>query len=102
MRARPPASSFGSRRAGTVTIMTALLLPVTIGVMALVLDGGMLFLLRRQAQSTADAASLGAAYALYNGSNFSTAQSYAVAIAAENGITTFDGMIPAAYKPALS
>jgi Flp pilus assembly protein TadG len=87
MLARPRSYSFGSKRAGTVTAMTAVLLPVTIGVMALTLDGGMLFLMRRQAQSTADAASLAGAYALYTGSNFSTAQSYAVTIAGKNGIT---------------
>ena len=43
-------------RRGTVAVTVALLLPVVIGVTALSLDGGMLFLQRRQAQSIADAA----------------------------------------------
>jgi Flp pilus assembly protein TadG len=87
MLARRTEGWFGARRAGTVTALTAVLLPVTIGVMALSLDGGLLFLMRRQAQSAADAASLAGAYALYNGANLSTAQTYAVTIAGLNGIT---------------
>jgi len=74
-------------RRGTVAAMTALLMPAVIGVLAVALDGGLLYLQRRQAQSIADAAALAGAYAFYNGSNFSTAQSSAIAIAAQNGIT---------------
>ena len=52
-------------RRGTVAVLVALLLPVIIGVTALGLDGGLLFLQRRQAQSIADAAALAGAYSMY-------------------------------------
>ncbi len=74
-------------RRGTVAALTALLMPVVVGAMAVTLDGGLLYLQRRQAQSIADASALAGAYAIYNGSNFSTAQSAAISIAAQNGIT---------------
>jgi hypothetical protein len=62
-------------------------MPVVVGAMAVTLDGGLLYLQRRQAQSIADASALAGAYAIYNGSNFSTAQSAAISVAARNGIT---------------
>src|SRR5262249_32887868 len=64
-----------------------LLLPVIVGVMALTLDGGLMYVQRQQAQSVADAAALSGAYQLYNGSNFSVAQSSAIAIASQTGFT---------------
>jgi hypothetical protein len=67
--------------------LVAVLMPVIVGVMALALDGGMLYLQRQQAQSTADAAALAGAYQLYNGSNFSVAQSAAIAMGTQNGFT---------------
>jgi Flp pilus assembly protein TadG len=76
-----------SRRRGMVAVMVAALLPVIIGAMAVTLDGGLLYLQRRQAQAVADAAALAGGYAIYNGSSFSTAQSAAIAIAAQNGYT---------------
>ncbi len=79
-------------RRGMVLALAAVLTPVVVGVLAMALDAGVLYLQRRQAQSAADAASLAGAYALYNGSNFSTAQSAAVAIARQNGFT-----IPTSY-----
>jgi Flp pilus assembly protein TadG len=74
-------------RRGTVAVLVALLMPVIIGVTALGLDGGLLFLQRRQAQSIADAAALAGAYSMYGGSTFSTAQSAAIAIGTQNGVT---------------
>ncbi len=74
-------------RRGTVAAITALLMPVVVGVLAVGLDGGLLYLQRRQAQSIADAAALSGAYVIYTGGNFSTAQSAAIATAAQNGIT---------------
>ena len=74
-------------RRGTVAVVVALLLPVMIGVTAVGLDGGLLFLQRRQAQSIADASALAGAYRIYSGSNFSTAQSAAIAIGTQNGVT---------------
>lgn len=74
-------------RRGTVAAITALLMPVVVGVLAVGLDGGLLYLQRRQAQLIADAAALAGAYAIYTGNNFSAAQSAAIATAAQNGIT---------------
>jgi Putative Flp pilus-assembly TadE/G-like len=74
-------------RRGTVAVVVGVMMPVVIGVSALSLDGGMLFLQRRQAQSVADAAALGGAYAMYNGSSFSVAQTAAIAIGTQNGLT---------------
>jgi Flp pilus assembly protein TadG len=67
--------------------MVALALPVMIGVTALGLDAGMLYLQRRQAQTAAEAAALAGAYAIKNGSSFSAAQTAAVAAGTQNGIT---------------
>ncbi len=74
-------------RRGTVAAITALLIPVIVGVSALALDGGLMYLQRRQAQSAADATALAAAYTYYNTSNLSQAQAAGVAIAAQYGIT---------------
>jgi Flp pilus assembly protein TadG len=68
-------------------VLVAVLLPVVVGVMALSLDGGVLYVQRQQAQSAADAAALAGAYQLYNGSNFSAAQNAAIAVGAQAGYT---------------
>ena len=54
-------------RQGSVTTQVALSLPVLIGVTALGLDAGMLYVQRRQAQTAAEAASLAGAYVIKNG-----------------------------------
>ncbi len=77
----------GTARRGMVLVLAAALLPLVVGTMALVLDGGLLYLQRQKAQSVADAAALAGAYQLYNGSNFSVAQSSAIAIGKQNGYT---------------
>ncbi len=76
----------GPRR-GTVAAVVGLTLPVIVGVTALALDGGLLYLQRRQAQSAADSGALAGAYALSQGSNFSTAQSAPSSVGSQNGIT---------------
>ena len=82
---------FRARRGTAMTIL-ALSLPLLVGVMALTLDGGVLMIERRHAQSVADASSLAAAYSLYN--NYSknkgldsdgAAAKAARAIASDNG-----------------
>ncbi len=60
-------------RRGSVAALVATLLPVIIGVMALALDGGMMYLQRQRAQSIADAAALAGAYQLYRGASFEAA-----------------------------
>jgi Flp pilus assembly protein TadG len=81
------------RRRGTVAVLVALLLPLVVGTLALTLDGGLLYVQRRQAQSVADAAALAGAYQLYNGSNFSVAQSSAIAIGKQNGFTILSSQV---------
>ncbi len=80
-----------TRRRGLTMALAALLMPVVVGAMALALDCGVMYLQRRQAQTAADAAALAGAYALYNGSNFSVAQSAAIDIGAQNGFTIPEG-----------
>jgi Flp pilus assembly protein TadG len=70
-----------------LAVLVAVLMPVVVGVMALSLDGGLLYLQRQKAQSAADAAALAGAYQLYNGSNFSVAQSSAIAMGSQSGYT---------------
>lgn len=82
-----PVSRDRTARRGVVLVMAAVLLPVVVGVMALALDGGLMYLQRRQAQSVADAAALAGAYQMYNGSNFSVAQSAAIAMGTQSGYT---------------
>jgi hypothetical protein len=79
--------SHPSRRRGSTIALVAVLMPVVVGVMALTLDGGLLYVQRQQAQSAADAAALAGAYQLYNGSNFSTAQNAAIAVGSQSGFT---------------
>lgn len=81
-------------RRGTVAVLVAVCLTLLMSLVALAVDGGMLFTDRRQAQATADAAALAAAtvlyanYPVYQGvdQDGSAAQT-AFAIAAENGYT---------------
>jgi Flp pilus assembly protein TadG len=88
-----------SSRRGSVSVVVALTLPIVLGVAALGLDAGLLYLQRRQAQSAADAGALAGAYALSNGSSFSTAQSAAIAVGSQNGITITASQVtePAQY-----
>jgi Flp pilus assembly protein TadG len=87
MMFRNVASAVILQRRGTVSALIALTLPVIIGVTAVGLDGGLMYLQRRQAQSAADSAALAGAYALYGGATFSAAQTAAATIGSENGIT---------------
>jgi Flp pilus assembly protein TadG len=87
MLSRNASSRDKTARRGMVVALVALLLPVIVGVMALAVDAGLLYLQRRQAQSAADAAALAGSYTMYNTSNFTQAQSAAVAIGTQNGFT---------------
>ncbi len=84
---RRKTSRFGARRRGLVLALAALMMPLVVGAMAMALDGGVLYLQRRQAQSAADASALAGAYALFNGSNFTVAQSAAITMGTHNGFT---------------
>ncbi len=85
-------------RRGSALAVTGVSLVVIMGVMAVVLDGGLLMSERRHAQTVADASALAAAYSLYN--NYTqnqgldpsgTAAKEARSIASDNGYTN-DGV----------
>lgn len=73
---------------GAVVLLTALLLPLFIGVAALTLDIAYFFLVRSQLQSDADAAALAGARALFAGNNgtpaWSQAEQKALAMVSRN------------------
>jgi hypothetical protein len=71
---RPTGSTAPSRRrSGKVLVMSALLLPVLLGMVGLVIDTGMLWAAYRQTQNTADAAAMAAAMDLMTGNTNSNA-----------------------------
>jgi Flp pilus assembly protein TadG len=85
------------RRRGTVAALVTLSMPVLLGVSALGLDAGMLFIHRRQAQTMAEAVSTAAAYQLYlSSSNTSGATAAATAMATHYGVTSPTINIPPA------
>ena len=94
----------GLWRRGTVAALVGITLPLIVGVTAIGLDGGVMYLQRRQAQSAADSAALAAAYALNNGASFASAQTAAAKIGSENGITITNAQItqPTASTVAVS
>jgi Flp pilus assembly protein TadG len=63
---------YPNKERGQVLVLFSLMLVVFIGVLALVLDGGMGYLYRRQAQNAADAGALAAA-SIYCGNTFNAA-----------------------------
>ncbi len=85
------ASRSRSTRRGMITAQVAMSLTVLMGVLAVVLDGGLLLTERRHAQATADAAALAAASDLYFnwytnfGTDPGTAASSAKSVASSNG-----------------
>jgi Flp pilus assembly protein TadG len=86
---RPRVSIDRPHRRGSVASLVALSLPVLIGVSALGLDAGLLFVQRRQAQTAAEAVSMAAAYQLYlSSSNTSGATAAATALATHYGLAS--------------
>jgi Flp pilus assembly protein TadG len=70
-----------------VLVLLAVMLPVLVGTMALALDGGVLYLQRRQAQTAADAAALAGAYAYSTTPTLAAAQTAAKSVALLNGFS---------------
>ena len=92
---RPRNSIDRRHRRGSVASLVALSLPVLIGVSALALDAGLLFVQRRQAQTAAEAVSMAAAYQLYlSSSNTSGAKTAATALATHYGVASPTITIP--------
>jgi Flp pilus assembly protein TadG len=79
-------SSNTSLRRGTAAALVALSLPILMGVAALALDAGLLFIQKRQAQTIAEAVSTAAAYQLYL-KNTSGATAAATALASQYGVS---------------
>jgi len=76
-------------RRGAVLVLTALLLPVLLGITGLVIDAGLLMVSSRKAQNAADAAATAAAFDLLLGRAVDTARATAVTYTrAHNQLTT--------------
>ncbi|MBY0527066.1 MAG: hypothetical protein K2R98_26970 [Gemmataceae bacterium] len=101
-----------TRRHGAVAVLVAISLTALIAILALVVDGGMMFTERRHAQATADAAAMAAATVLYThyprdrgADPNNEARTAALAYAASNGYTndgthsTVEVYIPPATGP---
>jgi hypothetical protein len=67
MKRRSPRTSAGRSRPGKTLVMFALLLPVLLGMVGLVIDGGLMIAAQRAAQNAADAAAMAAAMASLSG-----------------------------------
>jgi hypothetical protein len=83
---RHPSSPHTARRPAKVLVLFALLLPVLLGMIGLVVDGGLLMQAQRRAQNAADAAALAAALDLMRGKDTSTAASTANTFLTNNGV----------------
>jgi hypothetical protein len=93
-----PASASHKPRRGIVAVLVALCLTLLVGIVAIAVDGGLLFDSRRQVQAAADAAALAAAadlyynYPTYSGSDHAhSARDSAISTATANGFTNGDG-----------
>ena len=85
------AARFVRNRAGGVAILSAAVLPVAIGALALAVDMGSLYLERRQAQSVADLAALAGAADLERAEAAVTATLQANGILSTNSLTVTRG-----------
>jgi Flp pilus assembly protein TadG len=76
-------------RRGAVLVITALLLPVLLGVTGLVIDVGLMLVLSRRTQNAADAAAMAAAVDLLQGRSATVARATAQAyVQTHNGLST--------------
>ncbi|MEW4570932.1 pilus assembly protein TadG-related protein [Tautonia sp. JC769] len=92
MRTRRLRDRASSARRGTVAVLVAFSMIVLLGILALVLDGGLLLIERRHAQAAADSAALAASLAFQDeGGDLSAARSAALSYAAANGFPEGDG-----------
>lgn len=85
---------------GAIAVTLALILPVLIGILGLVLDGGFLFDVKNKMQSAADTAAIGAAVEARRGGSLSAVMEAARHAAAENAFpngvagTTVEVFVP--------
>jgi hypothetical protein len=87
MRLHRPTGNLGSKRSAKTLVLFILLLPVLIGWVGLVIDGGLVMAAQRQAQNAADAAAMAAAMDKMRGGSNSTAMS-----TANTFIQTYNGL----------
>jgi Putative Flp pilus-assembly TadE/G-like len=91
---RSPISMAENGRRGMVIAQVALSMGVVMGVLALVIDGGLVLAERRHAQATADAVALAAAADIYTGSS-----GHGQSVATANGYTTTNSTVTINIPP---
>jgi Flp pilus assembly protein TadG len=89
------------RNRGSITIMTAILMPMILGLAALSIDYGLWLYQKRQLQTIADAAAIGATIAIKQGKS-NSALAYATTDAALNGFVVGGGKTLKLYTPPTS
>jgi hypothetical protein len=89
---RIPQTPLRQSRRAAVAVQVALTMTVLLGMLAIVVDGGLLLAQRRQQQACADAAAMAYAAAMADGKTIGQAQASALAIASANGAAN-DGTI---------
>jgi hypothetical protein len=95
---RSPISLAENTRRGMVTAQIALSMGVLMGMLALLVDGGLVLVERRHAQATADAAALAAASDIYTKSA-GTASASANSVANDNGYTSTNSTVTVNNPP---
>ena len=95
---RSPISCAENTRRGMVTAQVALSMGILMGMLALLVDGGLVLVERRHAQATADAAALAAASDIYTGSA-STASASAKSVASDNGYISTNSTVTVNIPP---
>ena len=76
-----------SKQSGSIAVLTAVLLPILLGFMALAIDVGYMFVVKSRMQVAADSAALVAANSLNHGQGIDTAYAWALTATAANGFT---------------
>jgi hypothetical protein len=84
---RHPPFPRSGRRPGKILVLFTLLLPVLLGMIGLVIDGGLMMAAQRRTQNAADAAALAAALDLMRGTDTSTALTTAQSFLDSNGVS---------------
>ena len=79
--------SVGQKRSGKAMFLFVLVLPVLLGLLGLVLDGGLMMVASRQAQNAADAAAMAAALDKLRGATDATALTTANSFLVPNGLS---------------
>src|SRR3954471_17248940 len=102
MRRSSPIRLRAEQRSGMTLVMFALLLPVLLGMVGLVIDGGLLMASYRQVQNAADSAALAAASDKHRGSTDTTALASANSFMDSNGMTGITLALNAGVSNALN